>query len=401
MKKAVAYTLAAVSLGVIPISCADQPGQTSESTAKLQERWDWQNDPANMDSNHWGRDQYNMVFQELPTKKFLSVQPWSDDYWPTYRGGITYRWNGQGSDLQRYAYDLLGFDKLNQVDLRSLSPAEKFDIYMGWEDFYFTKYERSRTNIMRTVPGSREYDRNFEIPKWEGLCHAWAPATLLYEEPKPVTLKGPSGIEVPFGSSDIKALLIAFLHYSNSETRFLGQRCNFDLNELEKKYHNNEISKEDYQKYRKSCDDSNAGAFHVVLANQVGLLGEGFIADVTRESEVWNQAVYGYETKVLRSRSGASEGAAPGTVREVDVKTKMYYTTEISQSYAKPAYQPTVYKSYAYTIELDGSGRIIGGAWSSHERPDFLWKQTRPKATGIWKHVMEIYNKSVSTRQSD
>ena len=37
-----------------------------------------------------------------------------------------------------------------------------------------------------------------------------------------------------------------------------------------------------------ACEGVNAGALHILLANMVGIRKEGFIADVTRDREVWN-----------------------------------------------------------------------------------------------------------------
>ena len=42
---------------------------------------------------------------------------------------------------------------------------------------------------MKTIPGSKEYDPSYTIPKWERhFATPWA--TYLYENPAPVTLKG-------------------------------------------------------------------------------------------------------------------------------------------------------------------------------------------------------------------
>ena len=45
-------------------------------------------------------------FHDLPTSASLST-PWSGDYWPTYKGGITYRWKRSckfRSEEDRYAH---------------------------------------------------------------------------------------------------------------------------------------------------------------------------------------------------------------------------------------------------------------------------------------------------------
>ncbi|NBX17181.1 MAG: hypothetical protein EBR09_07440, partial [Proteobacteria bacterium] len=64
---------------------------------------------------------------------------------------------------------------------------------MGRFDFPTVQSERRRTSPAAAA--------------WEGLCHGWAPASLEFNEPEPVTVTGENNIKIPFGSSDIKALL--------------------------------------------------------------------------------------------------------------------------------------------------------------------------------------------------
>ena len=361
-------------------------------------RWDGPNSPHLMDT-YVGGQGYNYQFAELPTNGSLSNRPWSGGYWPTYEGGITNRWAlGGASGAERYGYSLLTQSQIESEDLRYLSPAEKFDLLLGRYSFDYTRRERQRTQILRTVPGSSSYDPGYSIPRWEGLCHAWAPATLAFEEPKPITVRTGNGLIIPFGSSDIKALLTYFLHERDASTRFLAKRCNVDLDDLNARYRRGEISRSYYMSQRSACADTNAGAFHIVLANQVGLLNEGFIADVDREAEVWNQAVHRYTSRVVDTREGASSGAAPGTVKEVRVKTRMYYTQEIQYSWEQPTWQPNYYKDYDYWLELSATGEILGGEWASEnaDRPDFLWKQSTPAFTGDYAMLKRLYDLSIA-----
>ena len=129
---------------------------------------------------------------------------------------------------------------LSSTGRHHLSPAEKFDLYVGSKNFQLTNYERNRTGVMYKS----------DIPSWEGLCHAWALAAYLYKEPRPVLLKVPMDKRSEFGSSDIKALLTYHLHLNrpNRKTKFLGSRCNLD-------------AKKTNIEGRPECDDTNAGAF--------------------------------------------------------------------------------------------------------------------------------------------
>ena len=56
-----------------------------------------------------------------------------------------------------------------KVDPRTLSPAEKYDLY-GDKNWTLTKWERKRTGILKTVR-VLEYVSGHKIPKWFGLCH--------------------------------------------------------------------------------------------------------------------------------------------------------------------------------------------------------------------------------------
>ena len=375
----------------------------------IKEAWNSVNNPNRMQVTRnnrryeVGKLNYKKNFYELPLTGKLETTPWSGDYWPTHKGGITFRWNDSDTywEQDNYSYDLMtSVDAKGLISTESLSPAEKYDLFIGNYDFPLTKHERKRTKILKTIEDSSEYDPDFEIPSWEGLCHAWAPATLAYSNPKPVTLKNKDGIEVAFGSSDIKALLTYFLHYDKSAANFfLGGRCNTDFEKLRSDLRSGEITEEEFEAQMNSpkCRDTNAGAFHMVITNQIALLNEGFIVDVTRDLEVWNQPVHGFDSKILKEFNGASEGAARGTVKEVEILTQMYYTVEIDQEWTMvtPNYNSESSKSYHYRVELNMFNEIIGGEWIGSERPDFLWKQTIPKFSGFFKDLEKIYNESV------
>lgn len=363
--------------------------------------WDRDNNPRKMGYDYITRTyDYEVKFEELPESGSLSTTPWSGDYWPTFKGGITYRWNQNGSTQTKAGYKLdKNVEQLSLEELKKLSPSEKYDLFLGRTDFPLTSYERERTKVLKTIPGNPEFDANYKIPTWEGLCHAWAPATILFENPKAVTLTGANGIEIPFGASDIKALLTYHLHHNNAKTQFLGGRCNIDLADLKRQLNKGEITKAEYDRVagEGACEDTNAGAFHIVLTNQIALKNKGFIADVTRDLEVWNQAVHGYDTRILKVKEGASKRAAKGTVKEITVATKMYYTVEIAHSWGETsAVNSTFVKEYRYTLELNKKGNIIGGEWITEDRPDFLWNQELPQWDGFFAPLEDVYNASIN-----
>ena len=353
---------------------------------------------------------YERKLGQLPKSGMLTVRPWSGNYWATYTGGIAFRWNKAlkvEEKQDRYGWDIPNYDNLSaaSVPLKYMSPSEKYDIFLGNKDFPLTNYERKRTNIMKTVKGSSEYDASFKIATWEGLCHAWAPATINYDNLGPVTMTNKDGIKVEFGASDVKALLTYHLHLNKSpKTNFLGSRCNLDFKELKKQKDAGTISAAEYDSKINSseCKDTNAGSFHIVLANQIGKMDQGFIVDMTRDAEVWNQAVYSYNYKELSRKSGATAGAAAGTVEEVTIETKMTYIVEVYQRWdSEITEQSLKTATFNYRIELNNAGEIIGGEWLTDARPDFIWKSTNAEFKGYFGQLKEIYEASVSSAKTE
>jgi hypothetical protein len=355
-----------------------------------------------MDGEFVAENNYVDSFDDLPLQGQLSVQPWSGDYWPTDHGGIAYRWHGPGTKDQRRGYDLFSANKLLPTEVRYLSPAEKFDLLLGRSHFNLTRKERRRTQILKTIKGSPFYEEGFEIPYWEGLCHAWAVAALAFKEPKAIVAtveRGPyAGLKLPLASADIKALLTYFIHETPAKTQFLGQRCEFDLDDLERQYQEGLMSRAEYRRQRKACLDTNAGAFHLVLTNQIGRMDEGFVMDVDKETEVWNHPVYSYKSVILDSYEGASPGAARGTVRELVLKTSVRYIQELDNSWHRESEHSVERKVYFYRVELNKYGQIIGGAWKSEQgdRPDFLYKSEIPAFGGIYKLLGSLYEQATT-----
>jgi hypothetical protein len=134
-----------------------------------------------------------------------------------------------------------------------------------------------------------------------------------------------------------------------------------------------------------------------VLANQLGLAHQGFVADVTRDYQVWNQPISAFSTQLL-GYNAPQPGAAPGTVQEARFQTTMQYGSE-----TRPHWNAIVgtssnsfdARTYRYRVELDASGAIIGGAWETNDRPDFLWTMGQAQFTGYFAQIRQIYDASL------
>jgi len=131
MKKIV--VAAVLALSIIP------------SLAFSMAQWDRANRPELMENK------YERNFSKLPKSAKLKTLPWSDDYWGTYKGGISYRWNQnlrRGMDESvRWSYNIIEDINNLPVSINELSPAEKYDLYLGRTDFPLTKYELSLIHI--------------------------------------------------------------------------------------------------------------------------------------------------------------------------------------------------------------------------------------------------------------
>jgi hypothetical protein len=169
---------------------------------------------------------------------------------------------------------------------------------------------------------------------------------------------------------------------------------------------NDDFSKNPEAANKPGCRDTNAGAFHLVLANLIGIQKKGFIADLTRDIEVWNQPIASFSTKVLSESRGRSRGASFWTVREVTVETTIQYGAEISPEWASVG-SKMMTRTYSYRLEINRRGMIIGGAWLSEQRPDFLWTNSTPKFEDVsnnraggaiikWSELSKIYEAAIA-----
>jgi hypothetical protein len=334
----------------------------------LGNEWDQYNDPSTWNPSF----QYKL--DKLPTSGQSSKTPWSDTYWPSYQGGIANRWQDEKNNTPGFDYKFYKLEELKNgsVDLNILSPAEKFDIFNSRYDYPLLNSEWQRCH-----PSDAS---------WEGICHGWTPAAIYYEEPKNVTMKNKDGLEIPFGSSDVKALLSYFLAQfasGHEKTQFIGERCNTDIQE--------NLEKADSPE----CWDANPGTFHVMLTNMIGLAGTAFTCDVDRGSEVWNQPMTKYEY-TLGNTSASTNTSAPGTVKEQSVSLTMYYVKETYPS--ATAHQPLILnKNYNYHLDLDADNNILGGSYDENqsERVDFMWAEEVPAFFGYFEQLDKIYKASI------
>jgi len=323
----------------------------------------------------------------------LPVQPWSDSYWPIYKGAIAYRyadrlfpnvkdWKNNTDYITKNIGDHSSVDQL--------SPAEKYDLLVGDSSFSMT-----RNNL---AEGKYYYESKGEVETWMGLCHGWAPAAYMTPRPTHATrvLAADGKTWIPFYPSDIKALTtLLWASGRRTETRFIGGRCN-----LRNPSRNSTGRVKDEE-----CLDNNPGTWHLAIVNQIGVSQRGFVMDATYDYQVWNQPVFGYQylyfnpkTETPSSRLEDSLLAikdfkrdkfkrvrSPKASSVVGVEMTVLYINEVEPSLNMtddPGRDRLASVKYTYDLELDPNGTIVGGEWYSRGHPDFLWTPG-PKARAL------------------
>ncbi len=313
--------------------------------------------------------EYVSNFSKLPAKGRAAGETrfWSGDYWALNRGSINYRWNA--NNKRGFNLDSPKREKamrMSQRDLSILSPSEKYDIFIG-------RYDYPLKNEVGQIA-------NKKADEWEGICHGWAPASVNHNEPTPKTVTNADGIVIPFGSSDIKALISYYYAYGFQvdNTYQMGLRC-FG------------------SRTRETCDnDLNAGAFHIILTNKIGIQKKAFIADLVKSKEVWNHPVWAFESRVVKMGGRPERNSAKGTVEVIRVKTDVFYTNESEnfwETIMGTYLQDVMQKQYEYDLEINATGSIVGGKWKSSDRPDFIWNKSKPaQFEGTLSRLGELLN---------
>ena len=398
-------TLLAAAM-VFAIGCAgDDTTIDPECDGPKCDAWNDANDPAN-----FGRD-YIYSFAELSKPELANgaseIVPWPDTYWPMKEDGYNDRWRGDSVLSPVELYDKAFNGWVPEGGFEAFTALKRFKNPGGsYDAAYYEKYGKAtkwghekggnyRARVLTAPDGTPQWDEssmeeNIEwggLEGWWGHCHAWAPAAFMAPEPQhAVTLNG-----VTFEVADIKALIEAT--YEGGNSLFLGGRCN--TKDVERDEYGRIIADE--------CRDTNAGAFHVVTLNRMGIRGLSFVLDATYDYQVWNQPVRDYTITQqdivdlptaleLIKRSDVTEYPYNDDAESfVHVKMKFRYVVEGSAS-AEPFLARidsfTRTHNYDYLLELDGDGMIIGGEWiDDNPHPDFLWAPTGAndvKSGGYW-----------------
>ncbi len=322
----------------------------------------------------------------------LAESPWSDDYWGIYLGVLGKRY-ATGSGFPGSLDWKANFDYIqnnpaatilasgNQNAVNKLSPSEKYDILVGDKQFSLTK--------QMWEEGRGYYERNGSVETWMGICHGWSPAAYMLPRPvNSVTVLAADGqTKLTFYPSDIKALASLLWAKVAPRVKFIGGRCN------------DSTPQTDPQTGRilaQNCFDTNPGTWHLAIVNQIGVSQRSMVMDATYDYQVWNQPVLAYSYSYFNPATGSAVSSlAQATVAKasfsndkfaayrgtqtasiVGIAMEVEYVVETlpTQNFPdSPQRDRTNKVRYLYDLELDFSGRIIGGEWYQNAHPDFLW----------------------------
>jgi hypothetical protein len=284
-----------------------------------------------------------------------------------------------------FDYDLAGMPLLGAVDQipwtlgyqpqygdePGLSALVKFDqaVY-DWDDVGI-----GNPDELGPAAGS-DYDISRQPEDWWGLDHGWAAAAVM--EPEPIS--SVTYYDHGFTADDVKALAIRL--YDKAPSVVVGEPCLEDA-----------ILSGDSLGSHGACQDTNAGAFFVVITNMLGRYERALPEDGDPAPGVFTRIASDYQ--IVEDRSLTEDEAVSmlghpgeryGDITGNDDSTAWYYV-KMDVGYITESSNTTFHaEQYGLILELDGDGEVIGGEWagrSVYSHPDFVWIPTSVARTNV------------------
>lgn len=383
----IALLLAACGGQASAVTSLDAVPHTLESA----ERWGEYDDPGVFG------DPLEKLVQNLPTQGAAARTPWTGSYWPKYLDGINYPWAGPSTESPAHKYA-----RAFRAGTIDTWVSNTFGIHSDTRGAPCFHDGLCGPSQMCARKAGSTFGRCMAI--WFGVCHAWAPASILFEEPRhDVWYNG-----VHFDVTDIKALLTVV--HNSTESRRISLRCEDEVHQIEYDAVGRPTDE--------SCRDSNPGTYHLLLANYLGIRKESFIEDRSMDKDVWNQPLRSFRVTDMREVSWRQANSILGLESTVypynhDAQRFVYVRNEVSFiREAEPEISGylgdmidtfTFVDTYEYILELTRNGEIIGGEWvgaSKSNHPDFLWKPLYADVESVaggairYDNVMEIVRRS-------
>ncbi len=121
------------------------------------------------------------------------------------------------------------------------------------------------------------------------------------------------------------------------------------------------------------CRDTNAGTFHLLLTNYLGILHQSIVEDRTYNDEVWNQLIVGYSITRQEPLTLAQALAGTGVDRMPDGAVEFWRVEDLL------TYSDQSQRLVEFVLALDDPGTVLEGQWAGASRekhPDFIWTPT-------------------------
>ena len=371
---------------------------------------------------------------EIPLEGSSERPLWSDDFWAMERGLTSYRYafsdwfNSYREAIESYFQPQEWLSLQNPLEETSLkkilkwSPAEKYDLTLKDEMFSLTHEQKQEGEAYKNEEG--------EVEGWMGLCHGWAPASIMVPRPeKPLTLVGLHGVPVTWYPNDIKAMVTLAWANGNWKSNFVGRRC--EQKKL-KTYANGRIRSGE-------CFDNNPATFHLALGNLIGIEKTSFVMDKAFDYQVWNQPIVSYSfiyfnplqpsirsrdwkkvavlydvkfkkkdrfqkpltrgkfmegsrERVRRLRDSQQDGHIKKIVGVIATVDFLVETTPPNHG-PSPSEDTVGRDTYLYDLEIAQEGEkfsVTGGEWLQNNHPDFFFvPQKESSAQLVWDYMIE------------
>jgi len=238
--------IACLAAAALTVACAlDHEPKDKGSTGSVEQKavWGSADTPSNVDAT------YLHALAQLPQQGESTVKPWIGTTWLIQQDSINLRWDGANSQSAASKYQS-AFGSTDVED--NVSLGHGIDAWSARPSC--TDSSQCNTNAGE-VCGKRtgQTQGRCVMSAWS-MSAAWAAASILFPEPRnPVTVNG-----VTFKVQDIKAL--ATVINDPPEMQVLGSACTLP------------ITLDQYGRPTDAaCRDTNAGAFHVMVTNRIGL----------------------------------------------------------------------------------------------------------------------------------
>ena len=291
---------------------------SDDSTTK--EQMDARNDPRDVPGFGGAMTDLWAKFPDSGT----SQPVWTGDYYPYSAGGLAKRVGGQPSALEKFDQATNGQGLAQHAELQ----------------------------LAQQLGGT----------SWAGHCNGLAAAGTMTSAPQhSVARQG-----VTFSTTDIKALLIAIWQDGG---KIVGGRCNLKDIPVDATGRVTDAT----------CRGVNPAAFHLALANFLGLEGKPLINDIQAGEQVWNYPIVGYQVLRKTPLTAASANqllGRSGGIYAYDASATKFYWVQTRVTLATGSV-----KTYEYLLEGNDAGEITGGEWvgaTREDHPDFIWRHTVP-----------------------